>query len=151
MNIEKGQVISLSFPVRDRNTSRMIERLLAIVVIDPDGLGEGRPLIGLLCRQHLSEFQIAGFGLEVWIAVPENKVHRIDVQGSVNPVIEVCFWVSTAIATLKLKKPGKDRQSNPMGFLNWYSVLGLYSDAYLAFGLRFGNGDRDRLLSLISN
>ena len=132
--LEVGQIIPIQFKGRE----------FKAIVIDPDGLGAGKPTIGLGYRgmsRHLGipdstikrrVLQIDGAS---YLELPSGKTFRVlQIQGndgnSYNAV-EVSDWVE--LAADWLKKPGKLRPQAKNGlidFLAWYAAEGLYAEAY---------------------
>lgn len=129
-----GQIIPLRFKNRE----------LRAVVIDPNGLGEGRPTIGLGFRgmdrhtnvpaqtfvDRVSEIQ----GVK-HLKLPSGKVFRVSEisgeDGNTYQAIEASDWVELvkdwAQNPGKLRKPARD---GLIEFLAWFAAEGIYAQAY---------------------
>ena len=129
-----GQLVPLRFK----------ERELVAIVIDPNGLGEGRPTIGLGFRgmdrhtnvpaqtfvDRVSEIE----GVK-HVKLPSGKLFRVSEisgeDGNSYNVIEASDWV--ALASDWAKNPGKLRKPARDGlidFLAWFAAEGIYAQAY---------------------
>jgi hypothetical protein len=132
--VKAGQIIPLRYENRD----------LKAIVIDPNGLGPGKPSIGLGIR-----------GMDRLIGIPRNTLSsRVSQIDGINQLklpsgnafrvsqilaednneyllIEASDWVS--IAKDWAKDPGKLRKPARDGlidFLGWYAAQGIYAQAY---------------------
>ena len=129
-----GQIIPLRYKSRE----------LKVIVIDPNGLGEGRPTIGLgirgmdryigIPRQTLSDRVSEIEGVKC-LKLPSGstfRVSEIDVEdGNRYLLVEASDWV--ALARDWAKNPGKLRKPARDGlidFLAWFAAEGLYAQAY---------------------
>lgn len=129
-----GQLIPLRFKDRD----------LTAIVIDPNGLGEGKPTIGMGFRgmdRHTSVpaqtfvdrvSEIEGVR---YIELPSGSRFRVSEilgeDGNTYQVIEASDWV--ALASDWAKEPGKLRKPARDGlidFLAWFAAEGIYAQAY---------------------
>lgn len=130
----KGQIIPLFFK----------DRKLLAVVIDPNGLGENRPTIGMGFRgmdRHtnvpvatLSQRVIQKEGVR-YLEVPSGKTFRVfqisGEDGNSYEAIEASDWVE--LARDWAKEPGKLRKPARDGlidFLAWFAAEGIYAQAY---------------------
>ncbi|MEM8806885.1 MAG: hypothetical protein AAGF01_12730 [Cyanobacteria bacterium P01_G01_bin.38] len=132
--LETGQIIPIKFKGREFNA----------IVIDPDGLGSGKPTIGVGYRGMSRHLQLPVstifkrvFPLEgvEWLELPSGKRFRVfrlsGNDGNEYNAIEASDWVE--IAADWLKKPGRLGQKAKEGlidFLAWYAAEGLYAQAY---------------------
>ena len=147
--LEVGQIIPIQFKGREFNA----------IIIDPDGLGPGKPSIGVGYRgmsRHLempaSTLQrrvLRSEGVE-WLELPSGKrfrVLRIDGNdGNEYNAIEATDWV--AIATDWLKTPGrlsKKAREGLIDFLGWYAAEGLYADAYTFLKATYTREDNETI------
>lgn len=132
--LEAGQIIPVQFKGREFNA----------IVIDPDGLGAGKPTIGVGYRGMSRHLDMPASTLQRrvlrsedanWLELPSGKrfrVLRIDGNdGNEYNAIEASDWV--AIASDWLKTPGrlsKKAKEGLIDFLAWYAAEGLYAQAY---------------------
>lgn len=129
-----GQIIPLRYKSRE----------LRAIIIDPNGLGEGRPTIGLgfrgmdrhigIPRQTLSDRVSEIDGVKC-LKLPSGNtfgVSEIDGEdGNRYLLVEAADWV--ALARDWAKNPGKLRKPARDGlidFLAWFAAEGLYAQAY---------------------
>lgn len=130
----RGQLIPLHFK----------DRQLTAIVIDPDGLGEGRPTVGLgfggmdrhtgVPKQTLSD-RVSEIDGVKYLELPSGKRFRVsEILGEDNneySVIEATDWVELARDWAKdpgkLRKPAKD---GLIDFLAWFAAEGVYAQAY---------------------
>ncbi|NJM98455.1 MAG: hypothetical protein HC800_15975 [Phormidesmis sp. RL_2_1] len=132
--LETGQLIPITFKGRTFNA----------VVIDPNGLGEGRPTIGIGYRgmsrhtevpaqtfvDRVSEIE----GVNV-LKLPSGKTFKVSEitanDGNVYRVIEATDWVD--LVSDWAKNPGrlgKKARNGLIDFLTWYAAEGMYAAAY---------------------
>ena len=141
---KKGSIVKVEFENRE----------IEAIVIDPNGLGQGQPSVGLgfnmaekymgIKQNTLSNWAAkeSGFegdrnGCEKSLKLPSgNTLTFIQILGTNNhtySVIEASDWVNLAKDVLKhpgkVRKPTKDKL---IDFLCWFAVKGFYADAYTA-------------------
>ena len=139
IKVKKGQRVTITYENREFD----------VIVIDPDGLGEGQPSLGFgfgmmeqhggLAKQTSSDWLIQGVRNNEGklLKTPSGNIYRVSeivgLDKNIYQVIEVSDWV--AIAGDILKKPGKVRKSTKdklIDFLTWFATKGLYAEAYVA-------------------
>jgi hypothetical protein len=135
------------------------EKTIEAIVIDPDGLGEGKPTLGMgfgMTERHIGIPQntlstwskpkdldgskaLAGQSLEthpnLFLMSPSKKaypLHRIvDENNREQLVIEASDWMELAADVLET--PGKIRRTTQVKiiqFLKWFAVKGFYASSY---------------------
>lgn len=144
-----GQLIPLRFKDRD----------LTAIVIDPDGLGEGKPSIGMGFRgmdRHtnvpvntLSQRVIQKDGFR-YLELPSGRAFRVfqisGEDGNDYEAIEASDWV--ALASDWAKEPGKLRKPARDGlidFLAWFAAEGIYAQAYTFLKRTYTRDDDEAL------
>jgi len=151
-----GQLIPLRFK----------EREVTAIVIDPNGLGAGKPTIGLGFRgmdrhigvpqQTLSDRVTEIEGIK-YLEVPSKSRFRVTEipgeDGNLYLTIEAADWV--ALASDWAKEPGKLRKPARDGlidFLAWFAAEGIYAQAYtlLQIGHRYSPNVRADPVSLVT-
>jgi hypothetical protein len=141
--IEKGSIVTLRYEGRD----------FQVVVIDPNGLGEGQPSVGFGLRMMEKNTGVPESTLRSWIVnsldgvresedlallqLPSGKGFRVrDILGSDGNdyrVIEASDWFALAIDLLiNPGRTGKGVRAKLGEFLNWFAVKGFYAEAYVA-------------------
>ena len=137
ISTKKGQIIPMTYEKRD----------FEVIVIDPNGVGEGQPSIGFSFTKMDKHGGLPSSTCSDWLArgirntgekvleLPSGNTFRVseikDLDGNDAFVVEVSDWM--AIALDVLKKPGKIKKStknNLLDFLGWFAVKGFYADAY---------------------
>lgn len=134
--MEAGQRITLTFEGREFD----------VIVIDPNGLGEGQPSVGFGFRMVEKYAGIAESTLRSWVReiegvnsleLPSGKLLRVrDIFGSdgnLYKVVEASDWFALAIDLLV--NPGrtaKGLRAKLGDFINWFAVKGFYAEAYVA-------------------
>ena len=132
--LERGQLIPITFKGRSFNA----------VVIDPDGLGAGKPTVGIGYRgmsrhtdvpaqtfvDRVSEIE----GLN-YLKLPSGNTYRVSEidanDGNTYRVIEASDWVNLVGDWAKNPgRLGKKARSGLIDFLTWYAAEGLYAAAY---------------------
>lgn len=140
--LETGQLIPLSFLGRD----------FTVVVIDPDGLGPGRPTVGIGLRgmsrhTNMPVSTLVRRIIEVssedddsltpgkFLKLPSGKLFKvipIDANdGNTYQVIEAADWVE--LSKEWAKKPGRlgaETKNGLIDFLAWFAAEGFYAAAY---------------------
>ncbi|WP_346293987.1 hypothetical protein [Sphaerothrix gracilis] len=148
-----GQIIPLRYKSRE----------LRAVIIDPNGLGEGRPTIGLGFRgmdRHVGipqttlsrrVMQIDGVK---HLQLPSGKTFRVmqidGEDGNQYLLLEASDWV--ALAQDWAKTPGKLRKPSRDGlidFLAWFAAEGIYAQAYTILKRAYTYEDDQRVQSWI--
>lgn len=132
--LETGQIIPVKFKERKFNA----------IVVAPNGLGAGKPSIGVSSKGVSRHLDMPSSTLQCrvlcsedadWLELSSGKrfrVFRIDGNnGNEYNAIEVSDWVE--IAADWLKTPGRLSKKGKEGlidFLAWYAAKGLYAQAY---------------------
>ena len=149
MSFQTGQLIPLRFK----------GKTLTAIVIDPNGLGEGKPTIGLgfrgmdrymgIPRQTLSD-RVSEINGHKCLKLPSGLAFEVSeingADGNSYMVVEASQWV--AIARDWAKNPGKLRKRAKDGlidFLAWFAAEGIYAQAY-TFLKRVYTRDDDEVL-----
>jgi hypothetical protein len=129
--VKRGERISLLYESRE----------FEVIVIDPNGLGKGRPSIGFGLTMMERYGSLPQSTSSQWVEthpnneqkflkVPSGKTFEV-IQINDYLVVEVSDWV--AVASDVLKNPGKVRKPTRDGlidFLGWFAVKGFYADTY---------------------
>lgn len=118
-----------------------------VIVIDPNGLGEGQPSVGFGYRMAERYAGVPESTIRSWVRekpdgseleLPSGKAFRVReilaVDGNTYNVIEASDWFSIAVDLLV--NPGKTAKSlrAKLGdFIGWFAVKGFYAEAYVAF------------------
>jgi hypothetical protein len=118
-----------------------------VIVIDPNGLGEGQPSVGFGFRMAERYMGIPQSTLSDWVTdsgdvthlkLPSGKLLRVtDIlvnDGNNYNVIEASDWFGLAIDLLV--NPGrtaKGLRAKLGSFIEWFAVKGFYAEAYVAF------------------
>ena len=156
-NLKKGQIIKVPFN----------QKILDAIVIDPNGLAEAQPSIGMgfqmiskhegIPAQTLSNWVTKELGIESipnnedkFLKLPSDKLYRVSqilgFDGNTYSVVEVTDCVR--IAADLIKHPGKIRKNTihkVIDFLTWFAVDGFYAQAYAIAGLVYGDSTRRSL------
>lgn len=129
-----GQLIPLRYKSRE----------LKAIIIDPDGLGEGRPTIGLGFRgmDRHTNVPVNTLSQRViqneegrYLKLPSGKLFRVfqisGEDGNTYQTVEAADWVELtkdwAQNPGKLRKPARD---GLIEFLAWFAAEGIYAQAY---------------------
>jgi hypothetical protein len=118
-----------------------------VIVIDPNGLGEGQPSVGFGFRMAERYMGIPRQTLSDWateienatlLKLPSGKTLRVsEIIGNDNndySVIEASDWFSLAIDLLvNPGKTAKGLRAKLGNFIEWFAVKGFYAEAYVAF------------------
>lgn len=138
MKIKKGQLIKLTFEGKE----------FEVIVIDPNGLGEGQPTVGFGFNMMEKYAGIPQSTLSTWVVeggieskgrsevkLPSGKVFRvIDITTPENnfyKVIEASDWFELAFDLID--NPGRTSKSlkpKLTAFLRWFAIKGFYAEAY---------------------
>lgn len=135
--IKKGSLITLAYEGRE----------FEVVVIDPNGLGDGQPSVGFGYRMGERYAGVPESTVRGWVrdsepekslSLPSGKVLRVrDIaasDGNTYSVIEASDWFSLAIDLLiNPGRTGKGIRAKLGDFLQWFAVKGFYAEAYVAF------------------
>ena len=156
-NLKQGQLIKVPFN----------KKILDAIVIDPNGLAEGQPSIGLGFKMIEKHQGIRQQTLSSWLMkesvfegdrnneqkalkLPSKKAYRVtEILGEDNneySVIEVTDCVQ--LAADLIKNPGKTRTPTihkVVDFLAWFAVDGFYAQAYTIAGFVYGDSTRRHL------
>lgn len=139
--IQKGQITKVRYEGRE----------FEVIVIDPDGLGEGQPTVGFGFRMMERHAGIPQSTLTDWaiksekegdrnndvsaLKLPSGSTFRvtgiIGVDGNAYEVVEATDWFELAFDLLE--HPGKTRKSTKnklLAFLRWFAIKGFYAEAY---------------------
>jgi hypothetical protein len=134
--IKRGDRVTLSYEGREFD----------VIVIDPDGLGEGQPSVGFGFRMAeryagipqptISGWVIQKEGLKA-LQPPSGKEFRvIDIlsdDGNTYSVVEASDWFSIAVDLLvNPGKTAKGLRAKLGDFISWFAVKGFYAESYVA-------------------
>lgn len=130
----------------DRVTFVFEGREFTVIVIDPDGLGEGQPSIGFGFNMMEKYAGVPQSTLSTWVhrengfqslKLPSGKlfgyIEILGTDGKPYSVVEASDWFAFAIDILI--NPGKVTKGvrAKLGeFVLWYAVKGFYAEAYVA-------------------
>ena len=138
MKIKKGQLIKINYEGRE----------FEVIVIDPNGIGQGQPTIGFGFRMMDRYSGLPYNTLSQWLeGVPDSdekclktpsgntynvfRINSLDKNEYV--VLEVRDWFDLAFDVLE--KPGrvsKSTKSKLLQFVKWFAIKGFYADVYAA-------------------
>ena len=134
MAIGVGSLIPLRYKGRD----------IIAVVIDPDGLGQGKPSIGIGVRgisklmgvpRQTFQNRVAQIEGDKHLKLPSGNAYRVAQITAEDSndylLVEASDWVF--LAADWLRNPGKLRQQTKeslINFLCWYAAEGIYAQAY---------------------
>lgn len=135
--IKRGSLIKVGFEGREFD----------VIVIDPNGLGEGQPSVGFGFRMAERYAGIPQPTLSGWVIgktdekvlqLPSGKSFRvIDIladDGNLYSVVEASDWFSLAVDLLVSPgRTGKGIRAKLGDFIQWFAVKGFYAEAYVAF------------------
>ncbi|MEM9485008.1 MAG: hypothetical protein AAGA83_15120 [Cyanobacteria bacterium P01_F01_bin.116] len=144
-----GQIIPLRYKSRE----------MKVIIIDPNGLGEGKPSVGLgirgmdrhvgIPRQTLSDRVSEIEGVK-HLKLPSGSTFRVSEilaeDGNQYLLVEASDWV--ALARDWAKNPGKLRKPARDGlidFLAWFAAEGLYAQAYTLLKRVYTREDDERV------
>lgn len=131
----------------DRITIAYEGRSFDVIVIDPNGLGDGQPSVGFGFNMMERYAGIPQSTLSTWVyreneekslKLPSGKLFRyIEIIGEDSKpynVIEASDWFGLAINLLiNPGKTGKGLRIKLGDFIGWFAVKGFYAEAYVAF------------------
>jgi hypothetical protein len=138
----------------NRITLTYENREFDVIIIDPNGLGEGQPSVGLGFRMmekysgipndtlsrwvdHDLTFEGAGQISNKVLKLPSGKTLRVlDIIGNDDntySVVEIADWFDLTIDLLiNPGKWGKSAKSKLGNFIRWFAVKGFYAETYTA-------------------
>ncbi|MBW4495854.1 MAG: hypothetical protein KME26_22810 [Oscillatoria princeps RMCB-10] len=134
---QPGQRIKLTYESRD----------FEVIVIDPNGLGQGQPTVGLGFRMIEKYVGIHNSTLSGWV-LEQNGAHSLKLpsgktfnvleifspaDGNTYMVLEASDWV--ALVADVIKHPGRISKATiakVVDFLTWFAIKGFYADVYAA-------------------
>jgi hypothetical protein len=135
-NINTGQLVTLSYESRE----------FQVIVIDPNGLGEGQPSVGFGFRMMERNAGIPESTLRSWVRekegenvleLPSGKSLRVrdifGADGNLYRVIEASDWFALAVDLLV--NPGRTAKGlrTKLGdFIGWFAVKGFYAESFVA-------------------
>lgn len=148
-----GQIIPLRYKARE----------LKAIIIDPDGLGPGKPTIGLGFRGMDRHTNVPTNTLSqrvirneegTYLKLPSGKLFRViqisGEDGNNYQTIEASDWVELAKDWAqnpgKLRKPARD---GLIEFLAWFAAEGLYAQAYTILKRAYTYEDDQRVQNWI--
>lgn len=145
--MKSGSLVKVSYEGRDFD----------VIVIDPNGLGQGQPSVGFGFRMMERNAGIPASTLSTWVfedqagkslKLPSGKILRVfelpGDDGNEYTVIEASDWFATAVDLLvnpgqtgkskggKTPKAGKPLREKLGDFLGWFAVKGFYAESYVA-------------------
>lgn len=134
--MESGKRVTLSFEGREFD----------VIVIDPNGLGDGQPMVGFGYRMMEIHAGLSASTLSTWafekegvtyLKLPSGKELRVfDILGSDNnnyKVVEASEWFTLAVDLLvNPGKTGKGLRAKLGDFITWFAVKGFYAESYVA-------------------
>lgn len=134
--MESGQRITLTFESREFD----------VIVIDPNGLGDGQPSVGFGFRMMEKYAGVPESTLRSWVRekegfneleLPSGKCLRVrdifGLDGNLYRTIEASDWFSLAVDLLvNPGKTGKGLRAKLGDFINWFAVKGFYAEVYVA-------------------
>lgn len=134
--VKTGDRITLSYESRDFD----------VIVINPDGLGEGQPTVGFGFRmaekyvgipESTLRTWVRGSGNETDLELPSGKLLRVrDIlanDGNNYNVVEASDWFVLAVDLLvNPGRTGKGLRTKLGDFISWFAVKGFYAESYVA-------------------
>jgi hypothetical protein len=131
----------------DRITLPYEGRNFDVIVIDPNGLGDGQPSVGFGFNMMERYAGIPQSTLSTWVyrenedkclKLPSGKLFRyIEINGEDGKpynVVEASDWFGLALDILvNPGKTGKGLKVKLGDFIGWFAVKGFYAEAYVAF------------------
>jgi hypothetical protein len=118
-----------------------------VIVIDPNGLGDGQPSVGFGFRMAEKYMGIPQSTLTDWatdsdeitqLKLPSGKALRVtDINGNDGnfyKIIEASDWFTAAVDLLvNPGRTGKGLRTKLGAFIGWFAVKGFYAETYVAF------------------
>jgi hypothetical protein len=138
--------VSKKLKTGDRITLNYESREFDVIVIDPNGLGEGQPSVGFGFRMAeryvgipndtLSRWALDSGGKK-WLELPSHQRFRVlDIlasDGNIYSVVEASDWFAIAVDLLvNPGRTGKGLRIKLGDFIGWFAVKGFYAEAYVA-------------------
>jgi len=134
--IKKGHRVTLAYESREFD----------VIVIDPNGLGEGQPTVGFGFRMAeryagIPQPTISGWVIEKdgvkALQPPSGKEFKvIDIladDGNTYSVVEASDWFVLAVDLLvNPGKTGKGLRAKLGDFISWFAIKGFYAEAFVA-------------------
>ena len=135
-DIVTGQRMTLAYEGREFD----------VIVIEPDGLGEGQPSVGFGFRMMERYAGIPNDTLSRWVLdsdggrelkLPSGKAFRVlEIKGSdgnTYSVVEAADWFAIAVDVLvNPGRTGKGIRAKLGDFIGWFAVKGFYAEAFVA-------------------
>lgn len=134
--VSAGQLVTITFEGREFD----------VIVINPNGLGQGQPTVGFGFRMMERYAGVPNTTLSGWVResdgvkslqLPSGMALRVlDIlasDGNTYSVVEASEWFSVAVDLLI--NPGRTSKSlkTKLGeFVRWFAVKGFYADSYAA-------------------
>lgn len=130
----------------DRITVSYEGREFDVIVIDPNGLGEGQPSVGFGYRMGEKYAGLPESTLRSWVResggietveLPSGKTlgvrEILASDGNTYKVIEASDWFALAVDLLvNPGRTGKGLRSKLGDFIGWFAVKGFYAESYVA-------------------
>lgn len=121
-------------------------REFEVIVIDPNGLGDGQPSVGFGYRMAERNAGVPESTIRSWVRekldgdeleLPSGKVFRVrDIHGADGndyKVVEASDWFAIAIDLLvNPGRTGKGLRAKLGDFISWFAVKGFYAESYVA-------------------
>lgn len=134
--MKKGQRITLSYEGREFD----------VIIIDPNGLGDGQPSVGFGFNMMERYGGIPQSTLSTWVnreseekelRLPSGKVFRyIEITGEDGKpynVVEASDWFALAVDLLVTPgRTAKGLRTKLGDFIGWFAVKGFYAESYVA-------------------
>jgi hypothetical protein len=134
--LKSGDRITVSYEGRD----------FEVIVIDPNGLGEGQPSVGFGFRMGEKYAGVPQSTLTDWVTdidgstvlkLPSSKTLRVtDINGSdgnLYRVVEASEWFTLAVDLLiNPGRTGKGMRTKLGDFIAWFAVKGFYAESYVS-------------------
>ena len=134
--IKKGSLTKVPYEGRE----------FEVIVIDPNGLGDGQPSVGFGYRMAERNAGVPESTIRSWVReksgeesleLPSGKLFKVrdirGVDGNDYKVIEASDWFSIAVDLLvNPGKTGKGLRTKLGDFISWFAVKGFYAESYVA-------------------
>jgi hypothetical protein len=136
VTIKTGQLVNLQYESRE----------FQVIVIDPNGLGEGQPSVGFGFRMMERNAGIPQPTLSGWVIekdgekllkIPSDKTFRVidifGLDGNLYSVVEASDWFALAVDLLvNPGRTGKGLRTKLGDFIGWFAVKGFYAESFVA-------------------
>lgn len=130
----------------DRISVNYSDREFDVIVIDPNGVGDGQPSVGFGFRMGEKYVGMPESTVRGWVRgssdgkaliLPSGKAFRVrDIKasdGNTYSVVEASDWIEAAFDILENPgRTGKSLKKKLISFLRWFTVKGFYAEAYTA-------------------